>query len=170
MSKLKQSETSDSTKTEHTEKSGILHTENDGHSLKSNSELIQKHEIKNTPFTLVKVQKEEGDEIFIGLGRFRVTENYKMSEVRITGEDLDTVGKKILETNMWDVVMKILAIIIPQEVTAQIAYRDEHNRNVYESGFRDGTKVATGEISEAMKKIDGDKFKEAIEKDIKKEQ
>lgn len=126
MSKQEQNDTSNSTNSEQQERSGILYTANEGHSLKSNSEKQKVHNISGTPFQLVKEQKETGDVVFIGLGRFRLTPDYDYDEITITGETPDDVGNKILERNTWDIILKLLGIIIPQEVTAQIAYRDEY--------------------------------------------
>lgn len=117
MSKKKQNEQLASTNTEQPERSGILFTEGEGHSLKLNTQKQESKAIDGTPFAMVREMQEDGVKhlYFAGLGRFKLTPKFETEEEVI----------KYMETEKWNLIFSLMGIIIPQEVTAQIAYRDE---------------------------------------------
>lgn len=128
MSKKKLKEQSDSTSTEQQERSGILYTEEEGHSLKLNSETVKREKVDGTPFEVVIANRGEEKRVtFITLGRFRLSEDIELGK-ELTEENVMDYWEATVKREMWDFMLKMLGILIPAEVTAQIAYRDEHNK------------------------------------------
>lgn len=66
---------------------------------KQSSELIEKKEIKNTPFHMVK---ENGKKGFLALGMYKLTED-------IFEEDKE--AEKYIKKNQWEITLKISFIV-----------------------------------------------------------
>lgn len=147
MSRKKLKEQSASTNTEQQERSGILFTEEEGHSLKLNSEKVKREKIDGTPFEAVIADKGEEQRVtFIALGRFRLSEDIELGK-ELTEENVMDYWEATVKREMWDFMLKMLGILIPAEVTAQIAYRDQHNEGQYKKGFDAGTEEAIERIA-----------------------
>lgn len=85
-------------------KKSFIHTatEKDNSPLIS-EELIKRHQVKDTPFTIIELNKDENNKIFFGtLGKYRITEDYK------TLEECET------EVNIinWNKITNICALLI----------------------------------------------------------
>lgn len=72
-----------------------------------NSELIQRNPVKDTPFEVVSINIGTDEEAHFGvLGKYRITENSPLREEIL----------KVLQQFSWDIVLKLLGIIIPEEI------------------------------------------------------
>jgi len=100
----------------------LLHTqlnvndENEHKENYSNKKIVDRKPLEGTPFTIITKMNDgtldgyEGDISFGTLGRFRITENKKSQEE----------VKHELTTMSYDLILKMMAIIIPEEVKRQI--------------------------------------------------
>lgn len=94
----------------------ILHTQEnikETHNKKSNS-LITHEPIEGTPFAITGAS-DKG--YFLRLGDYRLTQDYKTTEE----------VRKILHTEMWDILIKVIAIILEkntQQITEDIRKRN----------------------------------------------
>ena len=88
----------------------------DGEEIKEASSLMfEKGEIEGTPLEWVE---RESDTIVV-LGRFKIEGGFENR-----GE-----AKEWVKANQLNVALKMMAILIPGEVTAQLAIRDSFNQN-----------------------------------------
>lgn len=116
----------------------LLHTqlnvknENEYKETYSNKELIKREVLDRTPFTIITVlapdsQGQDEEHSFGTLGKYRITENRK------TKQEIE----EELRSFSWDMVLKILSIIIPNEIErilTEISKQNNGNTNI-ETGF-----------------------------------
>lgn len=125
---------------------GISNVVEKGHSSNS-SELVQKKAIDGTPFDMVRIMHDETDKVrhFVAMGRYRITPDFETQEEAL----------KHLETESWNIVLKMLAILIPGEIKTQtgLHYKtigEELERIQME---REGkVSITTDDLIEAIKK------------------
>lgn len=120
----------------------LLHTqlnvknENEYKETYSNKELIKREVLDRTPFTIITVlapdsQGQDEEHSFGTLGKYRITENRK------TKQEIE----EELRSFSWDMVLKILSIIIPNEIErilTEISKQNNGNTNI-ETGFDNNT-------------------------------
>jgi len=90
-------------------------------------ELIEKNEIENTPFTLIR---KNGGGVFLTMGRYRLTEEMPEKDF---WNWYDAKG------TMWDIIVKVILLLIDADhrVRDEIAKTADLESSVESSGVSD---------------------------------
>ena len=89
----------------------------------SSKQLVEKKDIKDTPFSIIRFTEENGEtqKMFLAMGKHRMTE---YEEVALDGDQIEQKLTDMVKFFNWELMLKVLATVI----TTELDIREQRNK------------------------------------------